>query len=97
LRSDIEDPDSRRVRYFKHIINLAAKAFLFEKDADAFEKNSQTKKRLEKSEQVRELWRKKKPIGKLHNTVSFIRKIPQRREAFLAIYKNKIDSDIKGE
>jgi hypothetical protein len=33
----LEDPDSRRVRYFSYIINLAAKAFLFGKDADAFD------------------------------------------------------------
>ena len=29
LRSDIRDPDSRRVRRIGHIINLVAKAFLF--------------------------------------------------------------------
>ena len=34
---DIKDPDSRRVRYLGYIINLAAKAFLFGKNADAFE------------------------------------------------------------
>jgi hypothetical protein len=33
---DIKDPDSRRVRYLGYILNLAAKAFLFNKDADVF-------------------------------------------------------------
>jgi hypothetical protein len=36
LRLDLKDLDSRRVRCLSYIINLAAKAFLFGKDADAF-------------------------------------------------------------
>jgi hypothetical protein len=36
LRPNIKDSDNRRVRYLRHIINLAAKAFLFGKNADAF-------------------------------------------------------------
>jgi hypothetical protein len=45
---------------------------------------------------VRELWRKKGPIGKFHNTISFIRKTPQRRKAFLGIYDSGITLDIQG-
>jgi hypothetical protein len=71
-----KDPNSKRVRCLGHIINLAAKAFLFGKDADAFEEESQTKKERARFEAVRELWRKKGPVGKFHNTVSFIRKNP---------------------
>jgi hypothetical protein len=41
--------------------------------------------KLSKLEAVRELWSKKRPLGKFHNMVSFIRKTPQRREAFLAV------------
>jgi hypothetical protein len=55
LYSDLKDPDSRRVRCLNHIINLAAKAFLFEKNAKAFEEESQTKKQLSKFKTVREL------------------------------------------
>jgi hypothetical protein len=40
LRPDLKDPDSRKVRYLGYIINLVAKAFLFGKDADAFEEES---------------------------------------------------------
>jgi hypothetical protein len=36
LRPDLKDLDSRRMRCLGYIINLAAKAFLFGKDADAF-------------------------------------------------------------
>lgn len=96
LRPDLKDPDSRRVRCLGHIINLAAKAFLFGKDADAFEEESQSKKQLDKLEAVRELWRKKGPLGKLHNTVLFIRKTPQRREAFSSICGKEITAEIEG-
>ena len=44
LRPDIKDLDSRYIRCIGYIVNLAAKAFLFGKDADAFEEESQTKK-----------------------------------------------------
>ena len=36
LRPDIKDPNSRRSRYLGHIINLAAKAFLFSNNVKAF-------------------------------------------------------------
>jgi hypothetical protein len=96
LRPNIEDPDSRRVRYLGHIINLAAKALLFGKDTDAFEEESQTKKQLTKLEAARELWSKKGPLRKFHNTISFTRKTPQRREAFLSICEDGITSGIEG-
>jgi hypothetical protein len=51
----LEDSDFRRVKYLNHIINLAVKAFLFGNDADAFEEESETKKKLLKLEAVREL------------------------------------------
>jgi hypothetical protein len=95
LRSDITNSDSRRVKCVGHIINLAAKAFLFSKDADAFEEESCTKKQLSQLEAVREFWRKKGPLGKFHNTVSFVRKTPQRREAFLAMCGHGIAEDIQ--
>jgi hypothetical protein len=40
LRFNLKDPDSKRIKCLKHIINLAAKAFLFKKDADAFKEKS---------------------------------------------------------
>lgn len=38
-----------------------------------------------------EAWRKYGPIGKLHNTVTFIRRTPQRREAFQNIVMHDTD------
>ena len=40
LYPDLKDPDSRRVRCLRYIINFAAKAFLFGINADAFKKKS---------------------------------------------------------
>jgi hypothetical protein len=76
LCSYLKDPDSRCIRCLGYIINLIAKAFLFGHDADAFEEDSRIKKELSKFEAVRELWRKKGPVGKFYNTIIFIRKNP---------------------
>jgi hypothetical protein len=71
----LENPDFKRIRCFRYIINLAAKAFLFKKDADAFKEKFEIKKKLLKLEAVRELWRKKELFENFYNTVNFIRKI----------------------
>ena len=75
----------RRLRCLGHVINLAAKAFLYGKEFDAFEKNIDTVK--EHSEILKELqlWRKRGPVGKLHNIIIFICRSPQRREKFANI------------
>jgi hypothetical protein len=71
---------SRRLRCFRHVINLAAKAFLYSKEADAFKKDIESFR--EKSDLLKELtlWRKRGPIGKLYNIVVFICRTPQRQE-----------------
>jgi len=78
---------ARRLRCLGHVINLAAKAFLYGKDFDAFEKDVENVR--ENSELLKELdiWRKRGPVGKLHNVVVFICRSPQRRQRF---------ADIKG-
>jgi hypothetical protein len=40
LRFNLKDPDFRYIKCLKYIINLAAKAFLFKKNADAFKEES---------------------------------------------------------
>jgi hypothetical protein len=44
LYLDFKDFDFKRIKCLKYIINLAVKAFLFEKDANTFKKDSLTKK-----------------------------------------------------
>lgn len=76
-----------------HIINLAAQPFLYGKDEEVFSaevygvsKDPDMKKQLEVS-------RKKGPIGKLHNIVTFIRQSPQRRERFRSMEVSQFDLD----
>jgi hypothetical protein len=75
---------ARRLRCLGHVINLAAKAFLYGTNFDTFEKDADHAR--EHSEQLNELnlWRKRGPVGKLHNVVGFICRTPQRREKFAA-------------
>ena len=96
MRPDIKKPESRRVRCLGHILNLAAKAFLFGKDADAFEEDTNCKRNNTHIEKLRELWRKKGPIGKFHNLVLHIRITPQRREEFLDLLKGVVEKDLEG-
>ena len=72
----------RRLRCIGHILNLVVKGLLFGKDAEAFENEVQTVYKLQQEERELELWRKRGPIGKLHNVVVFIRRSPQRIEEF---------------
>src|SRR4029077_9075026 len=91
------DSKQRHLRCFCHIINLAAKAFLFGKDPDAFETEANSCIQLRQAEKELEIWRKLGPIGKLHNVVTYIRRTPQRREDFLKLAKNEDSEEAKGK
>jgi hypothetical protein len=54
------------------------------------------KKEQQDFEAVRKLWRRKGPLGKFHNTVLFIRKTPQRRDAWDMIIKGLVEKDLDG-
>jgi len=58
-----------RLRCYGHILNLAAKAFLFGKDANAFESLLPDVDAQGREELLLTEWRKKGAIGKLHNLV----------------------------
>lgn len=83
---------SRRLRCLGHVINLSAKAFLYGKEFDAFERDIENVR--EHSELLKELniWRKRGPVGKLHNIITFICRSPQRRDKFADI-KQFTDDD----
>ncbi|TVY74496.1 Zinc finger BED domain-containing protein RICESLEEPER 2 [Fusarium oxysporum f. sp. cubense] len=87
-RYDIQyDPKVHRLRCQGHIINLAAKAFLFATDNEKLELDDPgvhnvTLKHIE-------AWRKKGPLGKIHNFVVFIQRSVQRSQKFLAISHNR--------
>ena len=81
---DIRIPwERRRLRCSGHIFNLAVKKLLFGKDTEALE--------MEAAEF--EDWRKVGPIGKLYNNVRYIRASPQRRDSFLAIQIETLQSE----
>jgi hypothetical protein len=82
-------PKTRRLRCFGHIINLAAKAFLFGDfdqvfDLDIDDAHS-VKLEICHEKELLAFWRKRGAIGKLHNLVIWIRKTPQRRQAFMKL------------
>jgi hypothetical protein len=47
IRPNIKEPDTRRVRCLKHIINLVTKAFLFGNDEESLKAEEMTKKEIQ--------------------------------------------------
>ena len=58
---------NRRLCCLGHVINLAAKAFLFGTNPDAFERELKSVDEYNEEVKERAFWRKRGPIGKLHN------------------------------
>jgi hypothetical protein len=83
--------ERRRLRCLGHIINLAAKAFFFGPDPSSFEEEVERAQRYEEDKKEREIWRKRGPIGKLHNITKYILSTPQRREEF----EEKVQGEIE--
>jgi hypothetical protein len=87
-RFDIQyDPKSHRLRCQGHIINLAARAFLFVTNDEKLEKDDAGTYNVTLKEI--ETWRLKGPLGKLHNFVVFIQRSVQRSQKFMAISHNR--------
>jgi len=70
------------VRCFSHIINLVVKGFLWGADWEAFEANIACDTDIAKESHLLESWRKKGPMGKLHNIGVWILRTPQRCDHF---------------
>ncbi|KAF4343861.1 restless-like transposase [Fusarium beomiforme] len=64
------DPKHRRVRCFGHVLNLVVKALLFGQNHEAFEAEVDGEPGFDAVQH--EIWRKKGPVGKLHNLVHWI-------------------------
>jgi hypothetical protein len=75
------NPVEDRLRCFGHVLNLAVKALLWGNNADAFE-IVRPELEIEDPEEAMIEWRKRGPLGKLHNVVEYIRKTPQRLDRF---------------
>jgi hypothetical protein len=76
------DISKRHVRCIGHIVNLVAHQVLFGSDIEAFEKEL---KNVTAEEVALQEWRKKGPIGKLHNVIRYILHSSKRQEAFADI------------
>jgi hypothetical protein len=84
------DGKARRGRCFGHVLNLAAKAILFGKNTEAFEQQLSGAEALSDAEH--ELWRKKGPVGKLHNLVVTINRSDILTHLLDDIQQRDIDS-----
>jgi hypothetical protein len=99
------DPEHDRLRCGAHVLNLVAKAVLYGTDNDAIDPDEregclsdsrhiaalEAVVRSEPGEEALQTWRRKGPVGKLHNLVTHIQKIPKRRRFFEM--KQNVDSD----
>ncbi len=93
-------PATRRGRCFGHIVNLIAQSFLFGNELKGIYEatnavNEQTEYNSTEMRRVLEEWRKKGPIGKLHNIIVNIRSSPQKREEFKRILTGTVAVDGK--
>ena len=82
-------PVHDHLRCFGHIINLVVKGFLWDEDRTSIisEANEVYHSPEEELRQLRE-WRKKGPIGKLHNIITYIRWTPQRLDQFTTVLQS---------
>lgn len=85
---------ARRLRCLGHVLNLSAKAFLFGTEYDAFERDVENVVYRDLVKELK-LWRKRGPVGKLHNIIIFITRSPQRRGKFAEI--RGLNSEEKGD
>jgi hypothetical protein len=81
------DPHLHRLRCNGHILNLTANEFLFNTadEALAAYNNPGILEAALPSEKELDAWRKRGPLGKLHNLVVHIQRTPQRRTKFSAL------------
>lgn len=77
----LQSRKARRLRCLGHVINLAAKAFIFGKDENAFDEQLDLPVFKDMVKDLT-MWRKMGPVGKLHNIIKFICRTPQRRGKF---------------
>lgn len=83
------DAKHQRLRCGGHIINLIVKAILFGKGVGKFQRQLAG---AGDSEQFK-LWRKRGPIGKVHNIVKYINRSEQRRQDFESLQATTAGTD----
>ncbi|KAF9871170.1 transposase-like protein [Colletotrichum karsti] len=78
----VDDVKARRMRCYGHMLNLAARAFLFGADKETLEAESDFFRLCDRYDDDLELWRRLGPVGRLRNIVKFVRSSPQRTERY---------------
>jgi hypothetical protein len=81
------DPKHHRLRCQGHIINLAVKSFLFVTDKENIDEDDETNVMEVTLQRINE-WRRKGPLGKLHNFVIWLTQSTQRLHHFLECSNN---------
>lgn len=79
------DPPKRRIRCFGRVLNLVVKAPLFGHKTEAFEADVDEEPGFDAAQH--EAWRKKGPIGKLHNLVHWIHRSDKLTYRLRALYE----------
>lgn len=82
--------NKRHVLCMGHIINLVAHQILFGEDIEAFEDHLEN---VALEELELRCWRRKGPIGKLHNLIRYICHSNQRREVFKKVQQRQPQPD----
>lgn len=85
----------QRLWCIEYIINLAAQVFLYNKNKKAFIVKMQNTWSLTDIKNQYKVWRKKGPIRKLYNIITFICRIPQRCKQFWSMDISQVDLNIK--
>jgi hypothetical protein len=84
-----EGDGARRARCYGHMINLAAKAFIYGKNNEGFLAEAEqvvtlTARNQQAVQREMALWRKRGSFGKLHNVIRYIRGSSLREQTFRA-------------
>lgn len=86
IAPELKDLSGKRVRCLAHIINLAAKAYLYGQDVEAFEEEACQLEHdefdAEAMQASQRTWRRHGALGKLHNLAVYIRQSAARKEEF---------------
>jgi hypothetical protein len=72
-----------------HILNLAVHSFLFVTNSENLEDDELGTMEIKEQLKLLGEWRKKGPLGKLHNFIVYLQTSPQRMQKFLALSKGK--------
>jgi hypothetical protein len=89
------DAGKRHVLCIGHVINLMAHKVLFGSDVESFEHELEYTVTAEAVELT--TWRRKGPIGKLHNIIRYILQSAERQDAFLALQSTAQEPSEVGE